>query len=212
MTATWSPLRLSIVVPTFNEAGNVPELLRRIEGVLGPGGWEVIFVDDDLPDGTSNVARSIANRDPRIRCLQRIGRRGLSSASIEGMLASPAPVIAVMDGDLQHDENILPRMLSEIENNGADVVVGTRYTGGGSVGDWNKSRFAMIRAATWVAQAALKQPVSDPMSGFFMLKRRVLDQIVHSLSGVGFKILLDMLASAKEPLVIVEVPYTFATV
>jgi dolichol-phosphate mannosyltransferase len=205
----FSSLRLSIVVPTFNERQNVQEFLRRIEVTLGEPGWEVIFVDDDSPDGTASVVRNIAQTDPRIRCLQRIGRRGLSSACIEGMLAASAPSIVVMDGDLQHDETVLPKMLAEIEQGGADVVVGTRYSVGGSTGDWNESRKTMSRFATRASRVILKQPVSDPMSGFFMLQRKVLESTVHKLSGLGFKILLDVLVTAKQPLCVAEVPYRF---
>lgn len=204
-----SPLRLSIVVPTFNESKNVQELLRRIEATLGARGWEIIFVDDDSPDGTATAVREIARADPRVRALQRVGRRGLSSACIEGMLATSAPTIAVMDADLQHDETVLPRMLAEIEQGGADVVVGTRYASGGSTDGLNDSRKALSRLATLASRAVLKQPVSDPMSGFFMLQRRVLDLTVRGLSGLGFKILLDVLATTKEPLRIAEVPYGF---
>jgi dolichol-phosphate mannosyltransferase len=204
-----SPLRLSIVVPTFNESRNVRELLCRLEATLGATGWEVIFVDDDSPDGTATEVRNIARIDPRVRCLQRVGRRGLASACIEGMLATAAPTIAVMDADLQHDETVLPRMLAEIEQGGADLVVGTRYAAGGSTGDWNGSRKAMSQLATVTSRVILRQPVSDPMSGFFMLQREVLDSTVYDLSGLGFKILLDILATAKQPLRIVEVPYRF---
>ena len=107
-------LDLSIVVPTFCERDNVLELIRRLEACLEQSRWEVIFVDDDSPDGTAEIVREIARRDLRIRCLQRIGRRGLSSACIEGMLAGAAPVIAIMDGDLQHDETRLPAMLEAL--------------------------------------------------------------------------------------------------
>jgi len=201
-------LHLSIVVPTFNESQNVKELLRRIEATLGMTGWEIIFVDDDSPDGTAAVVRDISQTDARVRCLQRVGRRGLSSACIEGMMAASAPTIAVMDADLQHDEAILPKMLTEIEG-GADVVVGTRYSAGGSTGDWNESRKVMSQLATTASRMILKQPVSDPMSGFFMLQRKVLESTVHYLSGLGFKILLDILATAKQPLRVTEVPYRF---
>jgi dolichol-phosphate mannosyltransferase len=125
------------------------------------------------------------------------------------MLATSAPIIAVMDADLQHDETVLPRMLAEIEQGGADLVVGTRYGSGGSTGDWKESRQAMSRLATIAGQRVLKQPVSDPMSGFFMLQRKVFDATVHHLSGLGFKILLDILATTKQSLRIVEVPYHF---
>jgi dolichol-phosphate mannosyltransferase len=201
-------LHLSIVVPTFNESQNIKELLRRLEVALGLTDWEIIFVDDDSPDGTATVVRDIARTDPRVRCLQRIGRRGLSSACIEGMMAASARTIAVMDADLQHDETILPMMLSEIEA-GADVVIGTRYSAGGSTGDWNESRKVMSQFATIASRLILQQPISDPMSGLFMLQRKVLESTVHHLSGLGFKILLDILATAKQPLRITEVPYRF---
>lgn len=207
MTRT-APLRLSIVVPTFNESANVPELLRRIDAAMGADGWEAIFVDDDSPDGTATAVRAIARMDLRVRCLQRVGRRGLSSACIEGMLAAAAPTIAVMDADLQHDETILAKMLARIDA-GADVVVGTRYAQGGSTGEWDASRKSMSLLATRLSHLILKQPVSDPMSGFFMLRRAVLEHSVHQLSGMGFKILLDLLASTKAPLRIDEVPYVF---
>lgn len=202
-------LRLAIIVPTFNESRNIRELLRRLEATLGQAGWEVIFVDDDSPDGTATEVRSIARLDARVRCLQRVGRRGLASACIEGMLATAAPIVAVMDGDLQHDETVLPTMLAAIEQGGAEVVVGTRYGAGGSTGDWSGSRKAMSHLATVMSRALLRQPVSDPMSGFFMLKRGVLDGTVRRLSGVGFKILLDILATATQPLRLAEVPYDF---
>jgi dolichol-phosphate mannosyltransferase len=203
-----SALRLSIVVPTFNESTNVRELLHRLEAVLGPAGWEVVFVDDDSPDGTADAVRAIAQADLRIRCLQRVGRRGLSSACIEGMLSAAAPTIAVMDADLQHDETILPAMLAEIER-GADLVVGTRYALGGSTGELSKTRRGISRLAAAAGRLVARHPVSDPMSGFFMLQRRVLASTVHHLSGLGFKILLDILATVKGPVRIAEVPYEF---
>jgi dolichol-phosphate mannosyltransferase len=202
-------LQLSIVIPTFNERSNVVELLNRIQAALGPDGWEVVFVDDDSPDGTASLIREIARRDARVRVLQRIGRRGLSSACIEGMLAAAAPVIAVMDADLQHDETRLPTMLAAIEGSGADIALASRYTDGGSVGEWNQVRAGMSRFATTLSGTVLRQRVSDPMSGFFMLRRQVLDETVHGLSALGFKILLDILATSKRHLTIIEVPYTF---
>ncbi|WP_326536367.1 glycosyltransferase family 2 protein [Pseudorhodoferax sp.] len=199
---------MSIVIPTFNESANVAELLRRIDATMGSQGWEAVFVDDDSPDGTAAAVRAIACIDQRVRCVQRIGRRGLSSACIEGMLASAAPVIAVMDADLQHDESILPTMLARIDQ-GADVVVATRYAQGGSTGEWDASRKSMSLWATRMSRLILKQPVSDPMSGFFMLRRDVLEGCVHELSAMGFKILLDLLASSRRELRIAELPYVF---
>jgi len=190
-------LRLSVVVPTFNEKSNVWELLSRTETTLGHEGWEMIFVDDDSPDGTASVVRDIARVNPRVRILQRIGRRGLSSACIEGMLATSAPVIAVIDADLQHDETRLPVMLDAIESGRADIVVATRYAEGGSAGEWNQTLAQMSRIAAVLSRTVLQHPVSDPMSGFFMLTRTILDETVRGLSGLGFKILLDILATSR---------------
>jgi dolichol-phosphate mannosyltransferase len=202
-------LELSIIVPTFNESANIHELIGRLREVLGEGGWEVVFVDDDSPDGTAALARSVARTDSRVRVVQRVGRRGLSSACIEGMLASAAPLIAVMDADLQHDETILPVMLERLRADAADIVVATRYAEGGGTGDWEGRRAGMSRLATIVGHRVTRRDVSDPMSGFFMLRREVLDASVRRLSAIGFKILLDILASAPRTLRVVEVPYTF---
>jgi dolichol-phosphate mannosyltransferase len=200
---------LSIVVPTFNESKNIRELIARLERTLPDIRWELVFVDDNSADGTHRLVREIARRDPRVRCLQRIGRRGLSSACIEGIFATAAPTIAVMDADLQHDERILPSLYEQIHKNGADVAIGTRYADGGSTGQWDKRRASFSRLATRASNVVLKQKVSDPMSGYFMLRREVVENCVTKLSAVGFKILLDILASTKTPLRIAEVPYTF---
>lgn len=205
----FSGIKLSIVIPTFNESQNVNELLRRLEETLGSSGWEAIFVDDDSPDRTANVVRNKARVDSRVRCLQRIGRRGLSSAVIEGMLAASADIIAVMDADLQHDESILPKMIEELEEHDVNIVVATRYAVGGNTGDWDESRKAISRFATIASRAILRHHVSDPMSGFFMINRQALNTVVHNLSGLGFKILLDILASGKNHLRVSEIPYRF---
>jgi dolichol-phosphate mannosyltransferase len=200
---------ISVIVPTFNERDNVVEVVSRLERCLAGRAWEVIFVDDDSTDGTAALVRRIAGRDPRVRCLQRIGRRGLSSACVEGMLASAAPYLAVMDGDLQHDEALLPRMLETLEQGEADVVVGTRYSQGGGTGDWKRSRVRMSRIATRLSRLIVRDELSDPMSGFFALRREVLEGSVRSLSSIGFKILLDILASSSAPVRIRELPYEF---
>lgn len=205
-----SPLQLSIIVPTFNEVANIDEVVRRVADALEGTSWEMVFVDDDSPDGTARRVRELALVDPRIRCIQRVGRRGLSTACIEGMLAASAPVLAVMDADLQHDERILPNMLNRILE-GNDVVIGTRYAQGGGTGEWDDKRKQMSMLATRISHLVLKQPVSDPMSGFFMLKRDVLEACVRDLSGMGFKILLDLLATHKHKLNLAEVPYQFRT-
>src|ERR1700735_4988625 len=127
---------LAVVVPTYRERGNVPELIARLERALCEFEWELIFVDDDSPDGTAELVREYALKDRRIRVLQRIGRRGLSSACIEGMLATPAETIAVMDADLQHDESILPGMVDRLRSEKLDIIVATRNSEGGCMGDF----------------------------------------------------------------------------
>lgn len=203
------PLELAIIIPTLNEAQNVRPLLDRIEAALTGVVWEAIFVDDNSSDGTSDLVREIGRVDRRVRVLQRVGRRGLSSAVIEGMLATPAPVLAVIDADLQHDESILPQLFQAIAREGHDVAVGTRYTEGGSTGDWDRSRERISRIATRLSELVMKTRVSDPMSGFFAIRRDVLMDALPRLSNVGFKILLDLLASSSAPLKVKEVPYTF---
>jgi dolichol-phosphate mannosyltransferase len=203
------PLRLAVVIPTFNEAANVAEVVRRLDAALRGVAWEAIFVDDDSPDGTAARVRDLGAADRRVRCLRRVGRRGLSTACIEGVMATAAPVVAVMDGDLQHDERILPRMLAAIEDGDADVVVGSRYVEGGGVGDWSARRARMSDLASRLGRAATGVTLSDPMSGFFMLRRDAFEEAAHDLSGVGFKILLDFLTSAPAGLRIREEPYVF---
>jgi dolichol-phosphate mannosyltransferase len=200
---------LSIVVPTFNERDNVAELVLRVSRVLGGGPWEIVFVDDDSPDGTADLIRELAQKNSRIRCLQRIGRRGLSSACIEGMLSSSAPYLAVIDGDLQHDEQLLPRMLEILKNEAVDIVVGSRYAPGGGIGDWDANRARISRIASRLSRVLVPADLCDPMSGFFMIRRSVLQSAAHDLSAIGFKILADLFASSKEELRFRELPYRF---
>jgi dolichol-phosphate mannosyltransferase len=200
---------LTIVVPTFKERDNIVPLLDRLNAVLAGIAWEAIFVDDDSPDGTAGVVRTAARHDPRVRCIQRIGRRGLAGACIEGMLASAAPYVAVMDADLQHDEAILPQMLETLRGEGCDMVVGSRYIAGGGVGDWSAQRQRASSLATRLAHLVTKTDIADPMSGFFMLRRTVFERVMRGLSTQGFKILLDILATAETPLRIQEIPYQF---
>jgi dolichol-phosphate mannosyltransferase len=202
---------LSIIIPTFNERENVGELIRRLDQTLSRCSWEVIFVDDDSPDETANLVRQLAQRDHRVRCVQRIGRRGLSSACIEGMLASSAHYIAVMDGDLQHDENLLVPMFESLKVGDLDVVIGSRYVSGGGVGAWEASRARMSRCATWFSRLVIRAELKDPMSGFFMIRRDAFAAAVRNLSVIGFKILVDLFASSAKPLQFKELPYEFRT-
>jgi dolichol-phosphate mannosyltransferase len=202
-------LELAVVIPTFNESANCEELVVRLERVLHGIAWEVIFVDDDSPDGTAARVHALAARHPQVRCLRRIGRRGLSSACVEGMLASGARVLAVMDADLQHDEALLPQMLDLLRQEPVDLVVGSRYMTGGGVGEWQASRQRISAWATALSQRLLGLRLSDPMSGFFMIRRESFEAAVYRLSSIGFKILVDLVASSPQALRTRELPYQF---
>lgn len=204
-----APADLSVILPTFNEAENVPVVLDRLNHTLRGIAWEAIIVDDNSPDGTTAVARKIAETDPRVRVIRRVGRRGLSGACIEGILASSAPFVAVMDADLQHDETLLPRMVMELRA-GADLVVASRKVDGGSSGtglsgirEWGSN------IANGLAKKLLNVNLSDPMSGFFMIRREKAEALAPKLSAQGFKILLDIVSSAAGSLKIKELPFTF---
>jgi dolichol-phosphate mannosyltransferase len=203
-------VELSIVLPTFKERDNVAELIRRLDTALTGIAWEAIFVDDNSPDGTADAAKAIAARDPRVRCLRRVGRRGLAGACIEGILSSAAPYVAVMDADLQHDEGVLLPMLGKLRAGGTDLVAATRYVEGGSAaGLSNATRNRLSTLATAITARMLSVPLSDPMSGFFMLRRDRFDAIVDRLSPSGFKILLDIVATAGPSLRVSEQSFVF---
>ncbi|KJC62616.1 dolichol monophosphate mannose synthase [Bradyrhizobium sp. LTSPM299] len=201
--------QLSVVVPTFNERDNVTVLYRRLDATLKDVPWEVIFVDDNSPDGTWDVVRGLARQDSRVRCIRRVGRRGLSGACIEGILASSAPYAAVIDADLQHDETQLPKMVALLQSGEAELVVGSRYIEGYVAEGFNKQRAGASAVATEIARRALKVEIADPMSGFFMIRRDRFEQLAPQLSTQGFKILLDVVATAQGKLRAVEIPYTF---
>jgi dolichol-phosphate mannosyltransferase len=204
-----TPVELTVVAPTYNERDNLEPLVSALTVHLDGIAWEVIFVDDDSPDGTAARVRQLAQRLPRVRCLHRVGRRGLSSAAIEGVLASAAPYVAVIDADLQHDSSLLPRMLAELRRGEVDIVVGSRYADDGGVGEWNTTRARMSTAATRMARLVVTAELADPMSGYFMITRAAFDLAVHRLSGQGFKILLDLFASSPVPLRFKEIGFTF---
>lgn len=201
---------LSVILPSFNEAANIPILVKLLDETLAGIAWEAIVVDDNSPDGTTDVARRIAFGDPRIRVIRRIGRRGLSGACIEGILASSAPFVAVMDADLQHDETLLPKMLAELRTGDSDLVVASRKADGGTVGDGlSKIRAWGSNIANSLAQKLLNVTLEDPMSGFFMVRRDKAEALAPKLSPQGFKILLDLVSSADGALRIKELPFTF---
>jgi len=200
---------LSVVVPTLNERGNLIPLLRCLQEALKNIDYEVVIVDDDSADSTAAMARSLAQSNPRVRVIQRIGRRGLASATVEGMLATSSPYLLVMDADLQHDEQIVPVMLQMLKSENLDIVVGSRNVSGGGMGEFASDRVALSNLGRKLSDAICKTPVTDPMSGFFLVTREYFHHVVHDLSNVGFKILVDLLASARRPVRLGEVPYTF---
>jgi dolichol-phosphate mannosyltransferase len=202
------PAELTVVVPTYNERTNIEPFIVRLIRCLGGIPFEILVVDDDSPDGTADRVREIAARDARVRCLQRIGRRGLSSACIEGMLASSSPFLAVIDADLQHDEKLLREMLEVMRHGETDIVIGSRYLEGVAVPGWNSRRNTISQISTRLGRLVLPMAVTDPMSGFFMISREAFHARVHHISGIGFKFLLDLLMSSP-PMRFVELPYRF---
>ncbi|NMD07990.1 MAG: glycosyltransferase family 2 protein [Phyllobacteriaceae bacterium] len=199
---------IAIVVPTFNEAENVPVLIARLRAVMEGHDYEIIFVDDSSPDGTSDAVRRFARSDARIRVLERVGRRGLSAAVIEGLMATAAPYGVVIDGDLQHDETLLPLMIETLRQD-ADVAIASRYLDGGGIGDWSQARLRTSLVATWLGQLLLKNQINDPMSGFFAVRTDVFRQRAGQLIGTGYKILVDLLSTSGPPLKTRELAYVF---
>ncbi len=208
MNPTQVAPEISIIVPTFNEAANVAPFIAAISNAMSSGKWEIIFVDDDSPDGTWQIAKTLGQSDSRIRVIRRMNRRGLAGACIEGVLSSTARIIVVMDADFQHDETILPQLIAPIENDEADLMIGTREESAGDQG-FSARRARGSRMAGKMARLALQFDVSDPMSGYFAMKRSLFEDLAPSLSTSGFKILLDILMSAPATLRVHEVNYTF---
>jgi dolichol-phosphate mannosyltransferase len=200
---------LAIIVPTFNERANIRPFIDKICCALEGIRWEVVFVDDDSADGTSDLLLMYCRTDPRIRLLRRIDRRGLSSAVVEGILSTSTPYVAVIDADMQHDERLLPQMLKLLQDDAADLVVGSRYVVHGGAGSWDQNRQRISRFATVLSRLVVKADLTDPMSGFFMVRRSVFEEALRDLSIQGYKILLDIVASFPRSLRIKELPYVF---
>lgn len=202
-------LSLAVIVPTLNERGNIAAMVAALDRALSGRRFEILFVDDWSSDGTREAVMEIATRRGDVRLLQRYDRRGLSSAVVEGVLATVAPIVAVIDADMQHDEALLPALADAVASGHADVAVGSRYVAGGSTGDWDAERLRQSRLATLLAHRLLRQHVADPMSGFFVVRRDAFVAAVPHLSSIGFKILLDLLVSSPTRLHVVELPYRF---
>ncbi len=196
-------------MPTFNERANIPILVERLSHLLASCDWEVIFVDDNSPDGSAAAVRAIGAGDGRVRCIRRIGRRGLAGACLEGMLASQARYVAVMDADLQHDESLLVPMLDTLRAGRADLAVASRYLDGGSSGGLSRQRSRVSRWSNFLVRHLLGIELTDPMSGHFMIRRDAFEALAPAISSQGFKILLDMLATAGGKLRTIELPSDF---
>lgn len=204
-------LELAIILPTLDERDNLAPLVDRIAAALGDTGWEILIVDDNSADGTADEARRLALSDPRIRVIQRIGRRGLSSAAIEGFCATAAPYVAVMDADHQHDPKLLVDMLTCVKSGEADVAVGSRFAEGASMAEWGRpDRERLSSLANTLARKLTGVNLTDPMSGYFLLPSELARALVPRLSGIGFKILLDLLATSPMPLRVKEFPMNFS--
>ena len=204
-------IALTIVVPTYNEKLNVRPLVSLLDKALVDINWEVVFVDDDSPDGTADEVRELARTRLDVRVIHRIGRRGLSGACIEGILSSAAPYVAVMDGDLQHDETVLISMIASFNADPElNLVIGSRNVEGGSSGNGLSGiRSFGSDMATVMARKLLKIRVQDPMSGFFMIKLESFRDVVGELQRQGFKILTDLLSASRGSWKIKEIPFVF---
>ena len=204
-------IALTIVVPTYNEKLNVRPLVSLLDKALVDINWEVVFVDDDSPDGTADEVRELARTRLDVRVIHRIGRRGLSGACIEGILSSAAPYVAVMDGDLQHDETVLISMIASFNADPElNLVIGSRNVEGGSSGNGLSGiRSFGSDMATVMARKLLKIRVQDPMSGFFMIKLESFSDVVGELQRQGFKILTDLLSASRGSWKIKEIPFVF---
>jgi dolichol-phosphate mannosyltransferase len=199
---------LAIVVPTYRELGNITRLYRAVSAGLGGQSWELLFVDDDSDDGSAEELAGLAAADARVRYLRRVGRRGLSSACIEGIHATTAPFVCVMDADLQHDESAIPCMLRLLKKESGDLVVASRYVAAGSTGALPPARVFISRAATFLCRAMSGVRLSDPLSGFFMIRRSFFDRAEPRLSGRGFKLLLDIVLASRGRIASREIPYS----
>ena len=193
---------LSVVVPTYNEAGSIPKLAARLRAALDGRDWELVVVDDGSPDGTADIAAALAPAIP-VRVVRRAGKAGLASAVVAGFAAARGQMLVVMDADLSHPPEIVPALAAALDG-GADLAVGSRYVKGGGVMDWPWRRRIVSRVACLMGNALV--PVRDATSGFFALRRSVVDGV--KLNPIGFKIGFEVIARGRYAKV-VEVPYTF---
>jgi dolichol-phosphate mannosyltransferase len=203
--------KLALVIPTLREAENIRGLLDHIRAVLDPMGirYEILVVDDNSGDGTEEIVSSVSLEDPRVRLLVRHGKRGLSGAILHGWQHTDAAILGVMDADLQHPPELLPALIGAALG-GRDLVIGSRYTAGGRLGDWNLVRKLLSATAVWVTWPIQRAGIraKDPMSGFFLIRSECLNEIRFQPS--GFKLLLEILVRGHIRSV-EEVPFAFGS-
>ena len=203
--------KLALVIPTLREAENIGGLLGHLRAVLDPVGipYEILVVDDDSPDGTGEAVLAVSRNDSRVRLLVRKGQRGLSGAILHGWRNTDAAILGVMDADLQHPPELLPQLIAAIRK-GREIAIGSRYTPGGELGSWNPFRKLLSSTAVWVTLPLQKKGLraKDPMSGYFLVRRRCLEEIAFQRS--GFKLLLEVLVRGRIAS-IEEVPFAFGS-
>ncbi|MBK7166108.1 MAG: polyprenol monophosphomannose synthase [Candidatus Microthrix sp.] len=190
---------LSVITPTYNEAENIVGLLERVETALAGITYEIIVVDDDSPDETWQLAEAYAEDHQRVRVLRRFHDKGLSPAVLAGMELAEGRTLGVIDADGQHDEAILAAMAERVASGDADICVGSRASDGGSYGDWSRSRRLVSWVATLIARLFLRVPLSDPMSGYFVISREAFEDAAPDVNPQGFKILLEFLGRRPPP-------------
>lgn len=211
--ASPAPLRISLVIPTLNEAANIERMVRTLEGIFSESGiaeHEIIVVDDNSPDGTGAIADRLAAELPgRVRVLHRAGKASLGTAAVQGWATARGRVLAIIDCDFQHPPTLIPRLLNAIED-GADLAISSRYTEGGKIPAWSLHRRLASSLGTLATRIALGKAVdrvTDPLSGCFAMRREVIEKA--TLKPRGFKVLLEVLGQGRFRTVR-EVPYEFS--
>jgi len=206
-----SGIDLSVIIPTYNESTNVGPLTAAVKTVLtrhyGEDGWELIFVDDNSPDGTSATARDLAKSDRRIRIMQRVGRRGLASAVMDGMMTAAGDICVVMDGDMQHDPETLLDLIAPIKNGEADITA--VLDGGNAEGLSSETRRNASLGTIKIVNKLFRLNMTDPLTGYFAISRETALTLAPKLSQYGFKILMDLIVSAPKSIRVKEIPFTF---
>lgn len=200
--------RITVIIPTFNEIGNIAPLTQAIKAALNDITFEILFADDST-DTTTDIIRQLASNDKRIKFRHRCHAKGLASAVVEALPEASADFIAVMDGDFQHPPAILPKLLERAERQHGDIVIASRYiTGGDAYGLSSPARHIGSQIGRFLAyvMAPRSRVTTDPLSGFFIVKRTILDGI--EWQPIGFKVLLEIIVRSR-PSRVLDIPFHF---